>query len=257
MIYFPVLRTRRFSVQLKELTIGQSIALAKLPVHLEQAEITTFLKFAIDSVEGTSEDPSEWTVQERTLALCHYLAATNSENPDFEVGAGRYSDYFDGSADGNNARPVPLGEVGGDEWHLFDLTGRDAEVIESLQGELKDGMGEAFEGRAFWLLGAMAAQMRRKDEGKKDELPSGEYEQFVFERMKVFAAFPESDFSELLAMFLQKRRSLMHFFDIDFSDTGIVCLPKEAAAEKNLPPARFPVSTCLNAGTLGLLGKPV
>lgn len=255
MIHFPMLRTRRFTVQLRELTIGQSMALTKLPAHLEQAEITAFLGYAVESVDGVSIDNSTWTVQERTLALCHYLAATNPDNPDFVVGNGRYSDYFDGKADGNGKRPVEVGIVGGDSWVLYDLTGRDAEIIESLQGELKDDAEEVIEGRAFWLLGAMAAQLRRKDEGKKTELSSGEYEQFILERMKVFAAYPESEFTSLLMLFMEARDQLVHFFDIDFSDNGIVCLPMEAAAEKNLPPARFPVSACLAEGTLRILGK--
>lgn len=258
MIHFPILRTRRIVVQLKELTIGQSIALSKMPSHLEQSETTAFLRYAVESCEGVSSDPSEWTIQERTLVLCHYLAATNEDGPNFSVGKnGRYSDYFDGTLDGSENRPIYVGNVGGDEWNLYDLIGKDAEVIESLQGELLDGNGSPVTGRAFWLLGAMAAQLRRKDEGKMGELPSGEYEKFIFDRMKVFSAFPESDFLALLLLFSKERKKLDHFFELDFSDKGIVFLPMGAAAEKNLPLARFPVDSCIGSRALELLGWAV
>lgn len=255
MIHFPILRTRRFTVQLKELTIGQSIALAKMPPHLEQAETTAFLKYAVETCEGVSEDPSLWTVQERTLALCHYLAAISESGPDFAVGKnGHYSDYFDGSKDGSEPRPISVGTVGGDTWKIYDLLGRDAEIIETLQGELTDDKGEPIEGRAYWLFGAMAAQLRLEGEDKKLDLTSGEYETFVLDRMKVFASFPEANFTDLLLSFLVARKKLVHFFDIDFSSNGIVCRPMEAAADKNLLPGRFPVSACLNARALEVLG---
>lgn len=255
MIHFPILRTRRIVVQLRELTIGQAIALAKMPEHLEQAETTAFLRYAVESCEGVSPDPSSWTVQERTLVLCHYLAATSEAGPDFAVGkTGRYSDYFDGALDSNEETGISIGEIGGDEWELFDLKGRDAEVIETLQGELEDGKGNPVTGRAFWILGAMAAQLRRKGEGKMDDSPSGEYEKFLFDRMKVFAAFPERDFIKLMLLFTNQRKRLNHYFEFDFSDTGIVFLPKEAAEDKNLPPARFPVGSCIESRTLELLG---
>ena len=72
--------------------------------------------------------------------------------------------------------------------------------------------------------------------------------------MKVFASFPEANFTDLLLSFLVARNKLVHFFDIDFSSNGIVCRPMEAAAEKNLLPGRFPVSACLNARALEVLG---
>ena len=253
MIHFPVLRTKRFTLQMREITIAQSIALAKMPAG--QAETTAFLRYAVESYEGKNPDPAFWTIQERTLALCHYLAATNESGADFPVGErGRFSDYFDGSFDTEEVRPVEVGEVGGDAWTMFDLTGRDAEIIETLQGELVNASGQPVDGRAFWIIGAMAAQLRRKGEGKKDDLSSGEYETFLFDRMKVFNAFPTSDFLTLMNMFLKERGKLMHYFDFDFLDDGIVFLPKEAVAEKNLPPARFPVDSCFGKRAFEIFG---
>ena len=94
MIHFPILRTRRLTVQLRELPIAESIAVASMPPHLYEASCTAFLRGAIETVDGIS-DPAQWTVQERTLAVCHYLACTLEDGPDFAVGNGRFSDYLD------------------------------------------------------------------------------------------------------------------------------------------------------------------
>lgn len=249
MVHFPILRTRRFTLTLRELTIGQSISLASLPSHLEQAEVTQFLKFVVENVDGVDKNPASWTVQERTLALCHYLAATSSDGPDFSVGDGKFSDYFDGTKDHGESR-ADIGVVGGDKWFVTDLTGRDAETIERLDGEL-----EGITGRIHWILGAMAAQLRREGEDKNESMTDGDYEKFVLDRMKVFSSFPESDFMSLMALFFTGLDRLMHFFDIDFSDSGIVFLPTEAAEVKNLPPARFPVGACISQGAFRLVGK--
>ena len=250
MVHFPILRTKRMTLQLRELTIGQSIALAALPSHLEQAETTAFLRYARESVQGVASDPLTWTVQERMFAVCHYIAATSADGPDFSVGKGRYSDYFDGAKE-KAGDQIDVGELGGDLWSIVDLTGRDAETIERLKGELKDGAGNPIEGKLHWILGAMAAQLRRKEDEAKPEA-EGEYEHYLLDRMKVFAAFPESDFMALMVMFYEGRAKLAHFFNIDFSDAGIIAMPMEAAAD-NLPPARFPISSCLCQGTLGLV----
>ena len=44
MIYFPPLRTRRLTVQLRELSIGDSLTLAAMPGHMEEASTTAFLR---------------------------------------------------------------------------------------------------------------------------------------------------------------------------------------------------------------------
>ncbi|MBL0011136.1 MAG: hypothetical protein IPP22_09355 [Nitrosomonas sp.] len=139
MIHFPALRMRRFTVQLRELTIGESIKIASMPVHLEEASITALLRFSVESVKGNSiiEDPQHWTVQERIMAVCHYLASTNDGEPDFLIGEGHYSDYLDGGNDtAVTEDSIMVGEVGGDIWHIRQFTGAMAESIERLSGEV-------------------------------------------------------------------------------------------------------------------------
>ena len=73
-MHFIPLRTRRFTVQLKELSIGQSIALAGFNEKTEQAALTEFLRMATSTVKGI-DDPAKWTITERVFTLCHYLSS--------------------------------------------------------------------------------------------------------------------------------------------------------------------------------------
>jgi hypothetical protein len=245
MIHIPLLRTRRLTVQLRELSIGESVAIAAMPPHLEQATATAFLRAAVQSAQGI-ENPSNWTVQERTLAVAHYLAVTSDDGPDFALGGGRYSDYLDGAADiKTQTAQIEVGEVGGDTWHIRHLTGAMAESIERMAGEVQDAMGKPLSGRLHWLLGAMAAQMVRSNEDMPNaDTPDGAFDEFLVARMKIMGAFPESDFSALMALHSAGREKLHHLFDIEFDKDGIIVMPKGGAAA-NLPPARFPAHACL------------
>jgi len=251
MIHFPPLRTRRLTAQLRELTIGDAIALAAMPPHLEESACTEFLRRAVASAQGI-DNPARWTVQERMLAVCHYLAATANDGPDFSLGDGHYSDYLDGSTDIQTSAPtLEVGELGGDIWHVRHLTGAMAESIERMAGEVP---GVA--GRLHWLLGAMAAQMVRAGESVPDASDGeGSFDEFLVARMQIMAAFPESDFAALMELFFLGRDKLHHLFKTDFTSDGIVALPKGGAAG-DLPPARFPVSTCLSRVARELVGKP-
>jgi hypothetical protein len=247
MRHFPILRTRRLTVQLRELSIGQSIKLAAIPVHLNELMCSEFLRYAIDAVSGI-EDIAQWTVQERMLAVAHYLASVVEDGPDFSLGDGKYSDYLDGSIDiDKDFKSIELGELGGDLWSIDHLTGRMAEAIERLSGELPD-----LPPRLHWLLGCMAAQLIRKDEVLPDLDTDGSYDEWLLNRMRVFSAFPESDFEQLIMMHQLGVEKLHHLFKINFNDTGIIALPKEEGSA--LPPARFPVRSCLSKLSLTLGG---
>lgn len=251
MINFPTLRTRRLTVQLRELSIGESIAIAAMPTHLEEASCTAFLRRAVATAKGI-EDPAHWTIQERMLAVCHYLASVSEDGPDFALGDGRYSDYLDGAADISTAViSVDVGEVGDDAWKVRHLTGAMAESIERMAGEV-----EGVSGRLHWLLGGMAAQMVRTGESVPDATDGeGAFDEFLIGRMRVMAGFPESDFADLMSRYMEGREKLHHLFKIEFAQDGLVSMPKGGAAS-DLPPARFPVRTCLSGVARELVGKP-
>ncbi len=246
MKHFPPLRTRRLTVQLKELSIGESIKLASIPIHLNEAASSAFLKYAVASVSGV-ENMADWTVQERTLVVAHYLASVVEDGPDFSLGQGKYSDYLNGAKDINkDFKPIDLGSVGGDQWSLTHPTGRMSEAIERLQGELE------LPPRLHWLIGGMAAQLIRKGENVQNLDTEGSYDEWLLNRIKVFSAFPESDFEALMILYQSNREQLNHLFTIAFDDTGIITLPKES--DSILPPARFPVRSGLSRMALALAG---
>lgn len=244
MKHFPILRTQRLTVQLQELTIGQSIALANMPEHLREAECTTFLNHAVKSSEGI-ENPLDWTVQERTLVVAHYLASVLEDGPDFQVGEGRYSDYFNGASD-SRVETIDLCEQGGERWRLQPLTGRMAEAVERLQGEI-----EGLPARMHWLLGCMAAQLLRDGESI-DNLTEGGFDEWLLNRMRVFQAYPESDFEELLTAYWLGMDTLKHLFAVTIGD-GLLILPRQET-DGALPPARFPVRAGLSPLAISMGG---
>lgn len=240
MIHFPVLRTQRLTVQLKELSIGAACQIAAMPTNAEQASATAFLRHAVDTVSTGPTDPAQWTVQERIMAMCHYMASTLEDGPNFSVGAGHYGDYLDGSSNEAAALDsVEVGELGGDVWHVRHLTGAMAESIERTEGEV-GGMS----GYLHWVLAAMALQMTLAD-GKNDMPQDGTaLDNYLADKMQVIAAYPESDFIALRAMYEDGRDKLHHLLRITFSRdkaaTGVIVLPQGGVA---LPPARFPAHT--------------
>lgn len=245
-MYFPALHTKRLTLQLQEISIGQSINLAAMPDHLHESTCTGFLRSAIKSVKGI-EDPAKWTVQERNMAVAHYLASVSEDGPDFSLGRGKYSDYLDASAD-NFIDEFEVGSFAGDEWVVRHLTGAMAESIERLSGEFE------LTGRLHWLLGGMAAQLVRKGE-EIPEFPSDAlYDEWLLNRMRIFSNFPESEFELLMGAYFVGLDALHHLFAINFNDRGIVVMPRRGT-DGGLPPATFPASAYLSRAALDLAGK--
>lgn len=252
MIDFPVLRTQRLTVQLKELSIGAACQIAAMPTHAEQASNTAFLRHAIDTVSNGPTDPVQWTVQERIMATCHYMASTLEDGPNFSVGAGHYGDYLDGASnDAAALESVDVGELGGDVWRVRHLTGAMAESIERMNGEVG-----GVSGYLHWVLAGMALQMTLAD--GEDGMPQEgtALDNHLAEKMRVIAAYPESDFIALRAMYEAGRDKLHHLFRVVFSrdnsSTGIIVLPQGGVA---LPPARFPAHSCVSGMAREMVGS--
>lgn len=251
MIHFPPLRTQRLTIQLKELSIGAACQIAAMPIHAEQAACTAFLRRVVDAVTSGPSDPAQWTVQERTMVVCHYMASTLEDGPNFSVGTGNYSDYLDGANNEGAALDfVEAGELGGDLWHVRHLTGAMAESIERMEGEV-GGMS----GYLHWVLATMALQMVRDSEETPPEEGTA-LDNYLAEKMQVLAAYPESDFIALRAMYEAGRDKLHHLFRVVFSrdnsSTGIIVLPQGGVA---LPPARFPAYSCVSGMAREMVGS--
>lgn len=251
MIFFPVLRTHRLTVQMRELSIGEGIELAAMPTHMTEANNSAFLSKVVQEVSGVG-DLKAWTVQERALAICHYLASTSENGPDFSVGKGRYSDYLDGESGNKAGIPdIELGRFADDVWRLRHLTGYMVESIERMTGEI-----ETAQGRFHWMLGAMACQLIREGEDCPDPADGeGVFDAFLVNRMRIFSAFPESEFAPLFLAYLSARKDLEHLFYTEFGEEGLLILPKGGDAS-GLPPARFPAHSCVSQLAKDLGGKP-
>ncbi|WP_449102778.1 hypothetical protein [Pseudomonas extremaustralis] len=252
MIHFPPLRTARFTAQLRELPIRDAIALAAMPEHRIEAAHSYFLRSAVIP-DASMLDIDQWTVQERTLAVTHYMASTYDDGPNFTVCKvgdveTHYGDYLDGSAS-YPADDVEGIELEGDVWRVRQLTGRLACSAERLSGSL-DGI----DGFAYWQFALMAAQLVPNEEADSD-LSDSDLDRLLLERMQVIAGFPESAFVRLLDAFEVGREQLHHLFSLGFDKAGIVV---KARKESTAPAqcARFPARSTVTAVAKYLGGKP-
>jgi hypothetical protein len=247
MIHFPVLRTNRFTVQIKELSFGDAADIAGILCGSYESESTIFLNKIIDSVSQGIADPLAWTVQERMLVIAHYISHVSDDGPNFLVsgvdGGGVFSDYVDVSNDYQHDS-IEIGELLGDKWMIRPLTGRMAESIERIKGELKISQ------RLHWVVGSMAAQLYRLS----DEIDN-KIDKNLLETMQVLLAFPDSDLCLLMHEYYAANEQLQHLFNIDYTDDGIVALPKKGV-DGNLPPARFPVHACISEISKAMARKP-
>lgn len=252
MIIFNPLRTKRLSVNMRELSIDAAEALCLMPEQLEQACTTAMLRSIVVNSDdrplpGQVDDPLLWTVQERTFVMAHYIAHTTEDgNPDFAVGdAGRFSDYLVDHSDYKDI--VSLGLIDGDEIVMRPLLGFQAEAIERLVlgGRMKPN-------RLSWWVCAMACQMLKADEEPVTGLSDAEYTEWLYGRSLAFRELGESEFARLLHAFLDGTDALTHFFKISYMNTEIGIDPRQEGSK--LPSARFPVRTAIRRSTLQILG---
>lgn len=245
MIAFSTLRTRRLNVKLRELTIGETMYLCKLPSHLNEAGTTALLEKIVEPTDKPARDqvtdPRLWTVHERAFVVAHYIAHVGDE-PDFAVGKdARYSNYL--NMDKQDVREsIDLGLVAGDKWIIRPLLGIHAESIERLINE------ERIDGeRQGWWLGAMAAMMTL--ESGADVLDA-ELDRAIEAKVNILKAYPATEFMELLNAFFDGISRLDHFFQMTFLDDGI------AWEVPGLHPARFQFSAAINETAWSVFGKP-
>lgn len=246
MIHFPALRTRRLDVQLRELTIGEAVELAAVPLKGHEAAITQLLRSIVREARGAHADPGRWTVQERMMVVAHYLASTSEGGGNFQVGEGRFLDYLHAEPDGA-PDVAPAGDACGDSWDVRQVTGDEAAIMEGLCASRLD-----------WLAADMAARLavRGKNEGRPDaSTRAGEFARWVHERMGVFKAMPESDFEALFGVYRAGLLELHHLFWLELDAEGYVAMPRKGGGA-DLAPARFPASSTLSELALALGGGP-
>lgn len=243
MIVFSTLRTKRLQVRLRELTIGDTMRLCKMPGALNEVGTTELLNCIVmvdeQPVKGQIVDPQMWTVQERALVVGHYLSQT-SDDPDFKIGDNTYSTYLQMQRS-DVKESISLGKVADNEWTIRPLLGVHAETIERLitQERIESG-------RTGWWLGAMAAMLYPDcDAGVMD----AGLEDYIENKVHILKAYPERAFMDLLQAFLSGCEQLDHFFSLDFTDDGIVW---EVPGK---PPARFQFTAAVSEIAFAVFGS--
>jgi hypothetical protein len=237
LFHFPRLQTGRLNVQLRELTIRQSVRLAATPLERHEAATTALLACIVEDAAGEHSTPGRWTVQERMFVVAHYLACVADEGGNFAVGDGRFMDYLRGELD---AAPneVDAGTACGDTWRVKQLTGDEAVAVEALCAD-----------RLGWTAADMAARMRAQD-GADPAPPDAtdkpaDYAAWLVDRKAAMEAMPDSDFEALFDAYRRGLDALKHLFWLEFDERGHVVMPKRKEGGADLAPARFPVTAAL------------
>lgn len=267
MITFGPFRSKRLTVELRELTIGQAMELCARPPHLHESAISAMLRHVVIKPEGVAygqvTDTRLWTVQERGAVAAHYLAHV-SGMADFAIGdKATYSDYL--TADRQEVATIELGDIGGDQWTLHPLLGFQAEAIERVI-DMERMVGK----RNGWMIGAMAFQMLRGEAAEAEfsaecklpaiplqDLNDFELDEWLVHRVETLKGLPESVFAQMLSQYLYGNDQAQHLLRMAFADDGIVFVAardEEGKEVPGLPSARFPVSDMLSPGTAQFLG---
>jgi len=248
MIAFAHLRTKRVSVQMRELTLGEAEGICGIPGRMHEQVCTQFLRYvasgATQPTPSFVTDPVLWTVEERMRVVTQYLSQVADDGPDFSIGNQNFSTYVDLAADNYQAQ-IDLGDVGGKALVIRPLLGVHAQLLERV-----------CEKRGDWIIGAMACQVQERGEEASaaqlavmDDVSSLAW---IKDRTAAFKAMPESD-AERVHIAYMNRPELVQFFRLDFDNEGVICLPvddKEAGAD----PARFRAISCLSRTARSLFG---
>lgn len=227
MLLIPQVQLPHINFDMRELTIGEAIGLVKMNPTAHEHTISQFLTCVLTG------NGRALTVQERYLLVAQYISATCQGESDFPIGdTAKYSDYLRMDKP-LSLEPIALGFD--EEWQLNPLFGWQAEALEDICHTWQD-----------WIFGCMAAQLANKNDTDLPtiETPIAAYESWLKERIAIFKAYPERDFSGLYHAFLIGIESLNFYFDLGFDNEGLVCLHKEG---QGFAPARFQVSDCLTA----------
>lgn len=209
--------TRRIRAKMKELTLKDVIDLCEIPVHLNELGTSAALEKII---KETSLPLSEWTAQERIVALGHYLTA--QEQGDFYItDESKLSDFYLES-------DYPENTYQFNELEIVPITAEYLEAIERVIISMNI--------QNAWLIGAMAATIRQKG----DEW-NGTPDEFIQENIQRLLTLPESEFLNLVEHFYKAQEALAHGIEIAFLD-GIV-----AVSQKGEKTNRELVKFCFDA----------
>jgi hypothetical protein len=240
MILFNRIRTKRIDVQLRELQLGEAIAICRMPGARYELTASALLRCVADQAKasgpGYVTDPRLWTMEERAYLIANYLAVVAEDGPDFAIGENRLSHYIS-FTDDFKAPEVDLGEFDGRKIVMRPLLGIHGEDLEV-----------ACTGRGDWVIGAMACQIFTAGEPEVDWLAMTDVARmtWVRDRMALIRQMPESQVEDLLLRFMNGQRELYHFFIPCFDSDGLAWECREGGGAGNQP-ARFRALSCIGS----------
>lgn len=207
--------------QLNELTFHDAIKISRIPEQHNEQRITAFLC----AVLRNDTLPLQMTVQERYYLLMHYL----DTQTDTVISNKRpYKNYMLASQ-----QPFKTQAEFGNAT-CRQLTGRDAETLESLCTEIGD-----------WFVGAMALQFHSSDVPSLPPLPAADCTDDVLTdslkaRAAVLKVLPQSKFDLFYGLYAHLQDEMSTLCRLSFDDSGFTVLGGTDDA-----PARFRPSAAL------------
>lgn len=234
-------RLKRFTAHLRELKVGECMTLAKMAPERDHVSTSTLLKYIVDDASGLVTDPLEWTVEERLMVKAMYMSGTLEDGPDFSVGDdAKFTDYAMGDKD------YIADSVDVDGFSVINMTGRLAESIERLEGEIE--VSEY----GHWLMGSIAARLHSGVVNIPDN--DSDLDAWAFERIKELLSLDQSEFSKRCMILATGNEKINHLFNLTIAQAGgYAVAPREEESE--LPLARFPVDAVIQGVTKAMGGK--
>lgn len=217
MIAFPLIEIGGRSVQMRELSIGQAIEVAKVPQRLNEAALTRFLAYVLDGDASLARD---LTVQERYYLLIQYLAL--QDRTPLDTAANHAAYLAPRTLPWNDSLPGLLCP----RWR--QLNGHQVELIELVAEDVAD-----------WMLCAIALQACLPEWPELPEAgaPQSALQAVLNERHAALTAMPASDFEALASEWHSANMAMARFLRTGFDNQGIVVLPENGGADD--APARF------------------
>lgn len=256
MYYFPELKTARFSANMQELKIKDTLKLLAIPTNQIEVLTTQFLESILIDCPVK---PKEMTIEERNLCVCHYISATTDDKiPDFIVGDNaKLSDYLNAGKmyPYSKIQPTIIGNFNEQPLAIISISGANAEAIERLNGEV-----ENLNNRSHFLIASMAVQLifnyNENDftnDTKINDLLNLTDEQLLA-KIDFILNLTETEFLQILELFTNGIKQIYHYFYINYADefynensgnyipAGYVVLPiqnEKGGGDNYLSPARF------------------
>lgn len=243
-MYIPKFITNRIKAEMRELTVGETIALCEIPVQENEKGIGKLLSYVVTETNVSVE---QWTVQERYAALVHYIVSKNGSDEFYEdLG---YSAFLSDVTNVQNSYEFTEQDDDGESITLevVPLTGEYIEAMERLV--VNDGIAPA-KGYGAWVIAAMAAQIRVKD--TEDE---GVIDELLHARIKQMTELPSSYFDKLVFQWQAGNTILTHLIKYTFSDDGVILLSQPTEEDADISSARFLFRTACNGNTLQIFEK--